>query len=258
MTIMNLFFKYGLIGVCFTLLIGLGQPYLIGQSALSTEPPRILSQSPIVDVNGLVQQGQGYYQNGQFTEAVSLWQDAVSLLADQGDKLQQARVLSYLALAFQELGKWQEAKDAIAKSFNQLQSLPDSPEKSLILAQVLNNQGHLQLSLGNPADALKTWEKVHRLYIRWDDEIGSIGSLINQAQALQNLGQLREAFKTLTLATLHLQSQPDSLLKFTAWSNLGELVRVVGNSNYSDPNWSPLKQYFKLENLTNLEHPNSC
>ncbi|MEQ8386957.1 MAG: CHAT domain-containing protein [Coleofasciculus sp. A1-SPW-01] len=250
---MNLFLKYGLIGVCFTLLIGLGQPYLIGQSALSTEPPRILSQTPIVDSKTLIEQGQGYYQNGHFIEAVSLWQDAVSLLADEGNQLQQARVLSYLALAFQELGKWQEAKDAIAKSFNQLQSLPDSPEKSLILAQVLNNQGHLQLSLGNPADALKTWEKVHRLYIRWDDEIGSIGSLINQAQALQNLGQLREAFKTLTLATLHLQRQPDSLLKFTAWSNLGELVRVVGNSNYSDPNWSLLKQYFKLENLTNLE-----
>jgi len=31
---MNLFFKYGLIGFCLTLLIGLGQPYLIGQSAL--------------------------------------------------------------------------------------------------------------------------------------------------------------------------------------------------------------------------------
>ncbi|MEQ8537392.1 MAG: CHAT domain-containing protein [Coleofasciculus sp. D1-CHI-01] len=253
MTIMNLFFKYGLIGFCLTLLIGLGQPYLIGQSALSSELPRILSQSPIVDSNTLIEQGQGYYKNGQFTEAVSLWKKAVSQLADQGNQLQQARVLSYLALGFQELGKWQEAKDAIAKSFNQLQSLPNSPEKSLILAQVLNNQGHLQLSLGNPADALKTWEKVHRLYTRLEDEIGSIGSLINQAQALQNLGQLREAFKTLTQATLHLQSQPDSLLKFTAWSNLGELVRVVGNSNYSDPNWSPLKQYFKLENLTNLE-----
>ncbi len=247
------FCKYGLIAVCLTLLIGLGQPYLIGQSALSTEPPRILSQTPIGNSNTLIEQGQGYYQNGQFIEAVSLWQEAVSQLADEGNQLQQARVLSYLALAFQELGEWQEAKDAIAKSFNQLQSLPNSPEKSLILAQVLNNQGHLQLSLGNPADALKTWEKVHRLYTRWEDEIGSIGSLINQAQALQNLGQLREAFKTLTQATLHLQSQPDSLLKFTAWSNLGDLLRVVGNSNYSDPNWSPLKQYFNLDNLTHLE-----
>jgi len=253
MTIMNLFFKYGLIGVCLTLLIGWGQTYLIGQSALSTEPPRILSQTQILNSKTLVEQGRFYYKNGQFTEAVSLWEKAVSQLADEGNQLQQARVLSYLALGFQELGKWQEAKDAIATSLNLLQSLPDSLDKSLILAQVLNNQGHLQLSLGNAADALQTWEKVHRIYTRLGDETGSIGSLINQAQALQNLGQLREAFKTLTQATLHLQSQPDSLLKFTAWSNLGELVRVVGNSNSSDPNWSPLKQYFKLENLTNLE-----
>ena len=250
---LKLFFKYGVIAVCFTLLIGLGQTYLIRQLALSTEPPRILSQSPIVDVNGLVQQGQGYYQNGQFTEAVSLWEEAVSQLADEGDQLQQARVLGYLALAFQELGKWQEAKDAIALSFNQLQSLPDSPEKSLILAQVLNNQGHLQLALGNAADALQTWEKVHRLYTRLGDETGSIGSLINQAQALQNIGQLREAFKTLTLATMRLQRQPDSLLKFTAWSRLGELVRIVGNSNLSDPNWLSLKQSFQFNTLTNLE-----
>ncbi|MFP5273163.1 CHAT domain-containing protein [Coleofasciculus sp.] len=250
---LKLFLKYGLIGICFTLLIGLGQTYLTRQSALSTEPPRILSQSPIVDINTLIQQGQRYYKNGQFTQAASLWQEATSQLADEGNQLQQARVLSYLALAFQQLGKWQEAKDAIATSLNQLQSLPNSPEKSLILAQVLNNQGHLQLSLGNAADALKTWEKVHRLYTRLGDETGSIGSLINQAQALQSLGRLREAFKSLTQATLHLQSQPDSLLKFTAWSHLGELLRVVGNSNYSDPNWSPLKQYFKLDNLTNLE-----
>ncbi|MEQ8999069.1 MAG: CHAT domain-containing protein [Coleofasciculus sp. B1-GNL1-01] len=250
---MNLFFKYGLIGFCLTLLIGLGQPYLIGQSVLSTEPPRILSQSPIVDSKTLIEQGQGYYQNGQFIEAVSLWQDAVSLLADEGNQLQQARVLSYLALGFQELGKWQEAKDAIALSFNQLQSLPDSPDKSLILAQVLNNQGHLQLALGNAADARQTWEKVHRLYTRLGDETGSIGSLINQAQAQQSLGQLREAFKTLTLATIRLQRQPDSLLKFTAWSRLGELVRVVGNSNLSDPNWLSLKQSFQFNTLTNLE-----
>ncbi|MEQ9236290.1 CHAT domain-containing protein [Coleofasciculus sp. E2-BRE-01] len=250
---LKLFFKYGVIAVCFTLLIGLGQTYLIRQSALSTELPRILSQTPIVDINGLVQQGQGYYQNGQFTEAVSLWEEAVSQLADEGNQLQQARVLGYLALAFQELGKWQEAKDAIALSFNQLQSLPDSPDKSLILAQVLNNQGHLQLSLGNAADALKTWEKVHRLYTRLGDETGSIGSLINQAQALQSLGQLREAFKTLTLATMRLQRQPDSLLKFTAWSRLGELVRVVGNSNLSDPNWLSLKESFQFNTLTNLE-----
>jgi len=256
---MNLFFKYGLIGVCLTLLISLGQPYLIGQSALSTEPPQILSQSPIVDSKTLIEQGQGYYQNGHFTEAVSLWEEAVSLLADQGNQLQQARVLSYLALGFQELGKWQEAKDAIAKILTQLQSLPDSPEKSLILAQVLNNQGHLQLSLGNATDALQTWEKGHRLYSRLGDETGSIGSLINQANAQQSLGQLREAFKTLTLATLKLQHQPDSLLKFTALSHFGELVRVVGNSNSntSDPNWLSLKQSFQLNNLTNLEQSKS-
>jgi len=250
---LKLLFKYGVIAVCFTLLIGLGQTYLIRQSALSTEPPQILSQSPIVDIKTLVQQGQRYYKNGQFTEAASLWQEATSQLADEGNQLQQARVLSYLALAFQQLGKWQEAKDAIALSFNQLQSLPDSPDKSLILAQVLNNQGHLQLSLGNAADALQTWEKVHRLYTRLGDETGSIGSLINQAQALQNLGRLREAFKTLTLATMRLQSQPDSLLKFTAWYRLGELVRVVGNSNLSDPNWLSLKESFQFNTLTNLE-----
>ncbi|MEQ9370671.1 MAG: CHAT domain-containing protein [Coleofasciculus chthonoplastes F3-SA18-01] len=251
------FIKYGLICLCVTLLIGWGQTYLPRQFALGTEPPQILSQQPIVNINTLVQQGQRYYKNGQFTEAVSLWQEAASQLADEGNQLQQARVLSYLALAFQQLGKWQEAKDAIALSFNQLQSLPDSPDKSLILAQVLNNQGHLQLSLGNAADALKTWEKVHRLYTRLGDETGSIGSLINQAQAQQSLGQLREAFKTLTLATMRLQRQPDSLLKFTAWSHLGELVRVVGNSNPSDPNWLSLKEFFQFNTLTNLEQSKS-
>lgn len=87
------------------------------------------------------------YKFASATAAVKVWQQAVQAFQSQGDSLNQAMVLSNLALAYQALGQLPEAKNAIATSLQLLQSQPDTREKRRILAQALNTQGSLQMAL---------------------------------------------------------------------------------------------------------------
>jgi len=259
--------RYWLLGASLTLLILLGSarvmPTESNLPSLGTGGLPVLTQNSLLNPNTqaltdgpqLVERGRDYYDKGQFSEAATVWQQAASLLAAQGNELQRARVLSYLSLALQQLGKWKEADEAIADSLNRLQteqSSGNSKERSLISAQALNTQGHLQLALGKAEAALKTWQQATSYYTVLGDETGKIGGLINQAQAYSALGLLREALKTLTQAYISLQNQPDSPLKFTAARNLGDLLRVAGNSNNLDPSWLTLQKSLGLENLKPL------
>ena len=260
--------RYWLLGASLTLFILLGSarvmPTESNLPSLGTEELPVVAQNSLLNPNTqaltdgpqLVERGRDYYDKGQFSEAATVWQQAASLLAAQGNELQAARVLSYLSLALQQQGKWKEADEAIADSLNRLQteqSSSNSKERSLISAQALNTQGHLQLALGKAEAALKTWQQATSVYTVLGDETGKIGSLINQAQAYSALGLLREALKTLTQAYISLPNQPDSPLKFKATRNLGDLLRVAGNSNNLDPSWLTLEKSLGLEDLKPLK-----
>jgi CHAT domain-containing protein len=185
----------------------------------------------------LVQQGRTLYETGQFAEAARVWQQAAQVYQSQGDRLNQALALSYLSLAYQQLGEWEEAKVAIADSLKLLQPStvqPSADEPSvLILAQALNTQGQLQLSLGQAELALNTWQQSTATYAQAGDEAGMTGSLINQVQALQTLGLYRQASKTLTQVEQTLQNQPDSFIKVTGLRSLGNALRMVGDLDQS-------------------------
>ncbi|MBD2544630.1 MULTISPECIES: hypothetical protein [Planktothricoides] len=66
-----------------------------------------------------------------------------------------------------------------------------------IFAQALNTQGSLQLAQGQTQQALETSIKAESVYEKANNETGKLGSQINQAQALQSLGQYRPDKKIL-------------------------------------------------------------
>lgn len=178
----------------------------------------------------LVQQGRDYYDAGQFAQAVTVWEQAASSFATQGDGLNQALVLSNLSLAYQHLGQWTQAKAAIAKSLDLLQAGTGTSEaRSRILAQALNTQGSLQLALGQAEQALATWQQAAAAYRQANDEAGMLKNQINQAQALKSLGFYRRALATLTQVNQALQKQPDSLVKVAALRSLGSAFLLNGN-----------------------------
>lgn len=196
--------------------------------------------NPIVqgrlDAPKLVQEGRELYEAGQFSPAVTVWQQAALAYKAEKDVLNEAMVLSNLSLAYQQIGKWDQATKAIADSLKLLQTrqnLGGSKERLKILAQALNTQGSLQLALGQSEQALTTWQQATANYAQAGDQVGITRSLINQAQALQALGLYRRALVTLKQVKQTLRSTPDSPIKVAGLRSLGNALRVVGDLDQS-------------------------
>lgn len=187
---------------------------------------QIQSQTP----EELLKAGRILYDNGEFAAAASLWEQAAQKYEMQGEILNQAFSLNYLSSAYQKLGEWQQADRAIATSLSLLQNNRELEPRGLsILAQALNNQGNLQFALGQTQEALDTWIKAESVYEKASNATGKLGSQINQAQALQSLGQYRRAKKILENLVQQLENQPDSLLKADSLRSLGIALQNTGN-----------------------------
>jgi CHAT domain-containing protein len=188
-------------------------------------------KSQIKNAKLQLDKGRILFEAGRFAEAAKLWEEAVTGFQHQGDITNQAWSLSYLSLAYQNLGEWQEAEKAVSNSLNLLQQ---HKENVSILAVALNTQGHLKLAQGKGEDALKIWQTAERAYAAAGDTEGEIGSKINQSQALQSLGLYRRAQKLLASIKEKLQGQSDSLVKVQALQSLGVALQVVGDLQESE------------------------
>jgi len=233
------FLKYlGLVGLTTVLTVALAwqdSPSRMGILEVNAAIPdtSVVQVSP-PDAVELVQVGLQRYQLGEFAAAITTWQQAADIFASQGDSLNQAMVLSNLALAYQQLGKWTSANQAIEKSLHLLQTETASRDRTRILAQVLNTQGKLQLAQGQPEQALKTWEEATETYQQVGDDIGVVRSLMNQAQALRVLGFYPRVRATLEQVNQRLQNQPDSAIKAAGLLSFGDTLRLVGDLEESE------------------------
>lgn len=139
-----------------------------------------------------LEQGRNLHSSGRFAEAVTAWQTAAQQYHTQGDRLNEALSLSYLSLAQQELNQWEVAQQSIEQSLKLLQTSIPSAD-AILWAQALNTQANLQLHTGKAETALESWQQAQKFYEQAGDKMGSLGSQINQAQALQSLGFYRRS-----------------------------------------------------------------
>jgi CHAT domain-containing protein len=181
-----------------------------------------------------LEQGIAAFEAGRFADAAQLWQQATQDYEQKRDRLNQALSLSYLSLAYQNLGQIQDAEQAISQSLDLLQDQNNWGSGGLaILGQALNTQGRLQLTKGQAEAALDTWIQATDAYSRAGDETGKLGSQINQAQALQTLGLYRRAQTRLEQANQQLQAQPDSRVKVQGLQSLGIALQELGDPKMS-------------------------
>jgi CHAT domain-containing protein len=183
--------------------------------------PSVLSQ---------LEQGRTFYKAGRIAEAAAVWKQAAQGYDALGEPLNQALCLSYLTSAYQDLGQLQNAQKAISQSLELItNNKQQTTNNKQILAQALNTQGSLQLAMGQTEAALNTWKQAENAYADAGDKAGMLGSLINQAQALQTLGLYRQAQTTLEQVNEKLQAQPNSFLKASGLQSLGVALQVVGD-----------------------------
>ncbi|QIR40894.1 CHAT domain-containing protein [Tolypothrix sp. PCC 7910] len=179
-----------------------------------------------------LEEGRNLYRLGQFTEAVKVWQTAAQHYHRQGDRLNEALSLSYLSLAQQELNQWTVASQSIEQSVKLLQTL-SPPADAIVWAQILNTRGNLQLHTGKAEVALESWQQAQKFYEQAGDQIGNLGSQINQAQALQSLGFYRRSKQQLETLTQKLSAMPDSEVKVSGLRSLGLALQMIGDSGKS-------------------------
>ncbi|MBE9181161.1 CHAT domain-containing protein [Oculatella sp. LEGE 06141] len=221
----------GVLGACLTLVPAAVQATIVTSSAQSVELRSHSAMEP-ASITGHtasnLEAGRTFYTAGQFSDAIAAWQVAVAYYAASGDSLQQALGLSYLSLAHQELNQWDAAQDAITQSVALLDNA-NRPVSPILWAQALNTKASLLLHTGHPETALETWEQAQTFYEQAGDSSGALGSQINQAQALQNLGFYRRARQHLEKINQQLAVMPDSDLKISSLRSLGIALQVVGD-----------------------------
>ncbi|WP_421657651.1 CHAT domain-containing protein [Leptothermofonsia sp. ETS-13] len=202
-------------------------------AAIQSSPSIPLSPPPSINPPAPLQQGKALYDAGRFADAVKVLQQAVQDYRSQGDSLRQAVTLSNLSLAYQQLGAWSEAKQAVEESLGLLRQEATGDQQQRLLAQTLDIQGRLQFGMGQTEAALATWQQAAELHVRGGDQTGEMRSRLNQAQAWQAMGFYRRSLDTLTELNQALQPQPDSLVKAVGLRSLGDALQVIGDLEQS-------------------------
>jgi CHAT domain-containing protein len=97
------------------------------------------------------------------------------------------------------LGLWLGLGYKLGSSFSATALDPHDldPAAQLALAQALNHQGQVALQRGQPQQALALWQQATTAYEQLEDQRGAIGTRLNQARALEELGQYRRACQTI-------------------------------------------------------------
>ncbi|HEY9610775.1 CHAT domain-containing protein, partial [Allocoleopsis sp.] len=204
------------------------------------------------NAESLDQQAKTLYLAGRFSEAVAVLQQLLQVYQTNGDLLGQAVVQSNLALNYQQLGRTQEATQAIAAALKGVEKTHNSSERSAVWAQSLDVQANLQLAKGEAEQAVATWEQAAALYSQLGDTNRATLTRINQAQALQALGLYKRSVSTLQMLKQSLDKQPDSLAKASNLLSLGEALRVIGNLEAAATN---LQESLKI--AQNLKSPDA-
>ena len=199
-------------------------------SAVSNSVTVAKAESPAVgSAVTLVRQGQQHYEQGQFSAAAQVLQQAAAQYQQSGDVSLQAQTLSLQALALNQLGQWDVAQAAIAQSFSLLSQPHTSVlDESRIRAQAFNARGHVEFATGQIEGALESWTSAETGYRQTKAMDAAMGAQLNQAQALQSLGFYRRAENLLNALEKDLRAEGDTPLKMKGLLSLGNVLRLGG------------------------------
>ncbi len=183
----------------------------------------------------LIERAKQLYQQEQYSAASQVWQQLATAYRQQRDFLNQAMVLSNLALTQQKLGDLTAAESAIASSLKLLSTQSETVNQQRILANSLDIQGSVARSQGQSKKAWENWQQAGQIYqqLDLDNDDAIIKNHLNQAQALQDLGYYRRASKMLSSVQTKLTNKPDSKSKIAALLSFGNTLRVTGNLEQS-------------------------
>ena len=195
---------------------------------LLLQQPTIVLATNNQNIQAIEQEAEQLYQQNQYPEAIATLKTAIKQYRRQGDVVGSAVATRNLALIYQKLGEWEQAETTLAQAEKIIAAIDRQPEKSQLLAQVLEVRGQVELSLGRSQEALDTWQQATSLYEEQGNITGLTQGKIYQANALQALGLYSQSLKILTETNNQLKNKPDTLIKAQALLNIGNVLNRVG------------------------------
>jgi|GEM_PF-4597071 len=170
---------------------------------------------------------------GDYEGAIDIWEQAKQALISRRNTeittetadLETAILIdNFLSLGYQEMGDLEKAEVAIASAAKLLEQQELNRD---LVAKVHNTQANLHLKQDNPQAAALNFRAAKELYIKNKDTEGEVGAAINEAIALQKLGQYRTAQKILEKTELNLTSLPKNI-QAAAYKALGTTYATIG------------------------------
>lgn len=235
--------KFWLLG-CFGLLMAFCLHLFAPAGALGSDGANSMGQT--WGQQSWIQQGRQQYQSGQFYDAAESLEQAAQTYAAQGDDLNRAIALTYLALSYQQLGQLPLAQTSVEQGLALVPPTGGSSVQQQVRAQALTAQGQIQLQSGQSEQALASWQQAQADYQRLGDRVGELGIQINQIQALRAVGFYRWAERQRQELEAQLKQASDPALQILGWRSLGNLLRTVGEletaKNALDTSWQIAQQ----------------
>ena len=166
---------------------------------------------------------------GDYATAIAILQQAKQTLITRRNTeadLETAILIdNFLSLGYQEVGDLAKAQIAIASATKLLEQQEFNSD---LVAKVYNTQASLKLKQRLPQAAALNFRTAKELYQKNQDTEGEVGAAINEAIALQKLGQYRTAQKILEKTELKLAAMPDSL-RAAGYKALGTTYATIGD-----------------------------
>ena len=235
--------------------IALNAPALLAQGGAVAPVPSPLVIAQTSTAESLLQMGIQLYETEQFTAAIDTWKRSLRDFESSQGSLRQALLYNNLSLAYQHLGQWDQAKEAISQSLKLLENFATpSAEYLETLGKALNTQGRLQWAKGDLDAALAAWREATAAYQQAGHKRGILLSLLNQAKALQAQGLhfQSQAILEQDVAQMLQNEQLDPMLRATGLWHLGNAQKQFGVLNAAKANLQKSLNIIDQQQLASL------
>jgi len=180
--------------VATTLLLSLSLPVIFADNSLLIAP--VLAQTPTsrerkAQAIELVKQGNQYYRNNQYQQALQTYQQVLAIYREIGDSTGEAVALHFIGAVYNQLDDYSEALKFYRQSLAIYRAIPYNQGE----ARILNSIGGVYQQQGQYNQALEYYQQSLTLRRNIKDRVGEGETLTNLGALYYNQGQYAQSLE---------------------------------------------------------------